>query len=147
MLIRMTETRTRNAALIAQRLRSQITGLAAAGAVATGGLLAGGAALAWGLIESGSGPTPLGPPNALIVDAAAGREGRELVDPRPRTADAEVRLPRTAAEARTNVRYFDAQGYRVVVAGPKAREAAASAGVPAVTASGVRDAIAAVASR
>jgi hypothetical protein len=147
MLIRMTETRTRNAALIAQRLRSQITGLAAAGAVATGGLLAGGAALAWGLIESDSGPTPLGPPNALIVDAAAGREGRELVDPRLRTADAEVRLPRTAAEARTNVRYFHAQGYRVVVAGPQAREAAASAGVPAVTASGVRDAIAAVASR
>jgi hypothetical protein len=44
--------------------------------------------------------------------------------------DAEVRLPRTPAEARTNVRYFDELGYRVVVAGPRAEAAAAAIGVP-----------------
>ena len=48
----------------------------------------------------------------------AGRDGRELVDPRLRDVDADVRLPAQRNEARTNVRYFDALGYRVVVAGP-----------------------------
>ena len=56
---------------------------------------------------------------ALVIDAAAARDGRELVDARLRDSDAQVRLPRTAAEARTDVRYFAAQGYRVVVAGPR----------------------------
>ena len=36
-----------------------------------------------------------------------------------------MRLPRDAAEARTDVRYFAAQGYdRIVVAGPRAAAAA-----------------------
>jgi hypothetical protein len=68
---------------------------------------------------------------ALVIDASHARDGRELVDPRLREADAEVRLPRTSAEARTNVRYFDALGYRIVVAGPRARAAADAVGVAA----------------
>ena len=72
-----------------------------------------------------------GRPIALIVDAAQARDGRDLVDPRLEDVDAEVRLPRTDAEARTDVRYFDAQGYQVVVAGPLAEAAADSTGVPA----------------
>ena len=62
---------------------------------------------------------------ALVIDAAAGRDGRELVDPRLRDSNAQVRLPRSEAEARTDVRYFAAQGYdRIVVAGPRSAAAA-----------------------
>jgi hypothetical protein len=132
MLIRMTRTRT------------HITGVVATAAAAVAGLLAAGGVAASGLLDPEADPA-LGPPHVLIVDAAAGRDGRELVDRRLLAVDAEVRLPRTAAEARTNVRYFDAQGYRVVVAGPQARAAARSAGVSAVPVSGVREAVAAVA--
>jgi hypothetical protein len=46
------------------------------------------------------------------------------VDPRLLGIDAEVRLPRDAREARTNVRYFTELGYRVVAAGPDATAAA-----------------------
>jgi hypothetical protein len=78
---------------------------------------------------------------ALVIDASAARDGRELVDPRLRELDAEVRLPRTSAEARTNVRYFDALGYRVVVAGPEASAAAAAVGVDAVLTAGLPQAV------
>ena len=84
------------------------------------------------------------PHTALVVDASAGRDGRELVDSRLRQADAQVRLPRTGAEARMDVRYFDAQGYRVVVTGPTATEAARATGVPAQRADDLTTALAAV---
>ncbi len=77
---------------------------------------------------------------ALVIDASRARDGRELVDPRLRDLDAEVRLPRTSEEARTNVRYFDSLGYRVVVAGPAAGAAATAAGVDAVRVGGVAQA-------
>ena len=66
---------------------------------------------------------------ALVIDAALARDGRDLVDPRLRGLDAELRLPRTAAEARTDLRYFAAQGYRLAVAGPDSRAAAKATGV------------------
>lgn len=81
---------------------------------------------------------------ALVIDAAQGRDGRELVDQRLRELEADVRLPRTPEEARTNVRYFDALGYRVVVAGPEANAAAAATGVDAVGTPGLAQALAAV---
>jgi hypothetical protein len=80
---------------------------------------------------------------ALVIDASRARDGRELVDPRLRGLDADVRLPRTSEEARTNVRYFDALGYRVVVAGPEARAAAKATGVDAVQTAGLPQALAA----
>ena len=81
------------------------------------------------------------PRTALVIDASAARDGRALVDPRLQSLEAEVRLPRTPAEARTNVLYFDTLGYRVVVAGPAANAAADSAGVGAVHARGLRGAL------
>ena len=80
---------------------------------------------------------------ALVIDASQGRDGRELVDPRLRDLDADVRLPRTSVEARTNVRYFDALGYRVIVAGPQASAAAGAVGVDAVRAADLPQALAA----
>ena len=76
-----------------------------------------------------------------MIDASQGRDGRELVDPRLRDLDAEVRLPRTSEEARTNVRYFDALGYRVIVAGPQARAAAQATGVAALRVAGLPQAL------
>jgi hypothetical protein len=93
--------------------------LLAAGALAVGGLV-------------GSGLTHPGSRTALVIDAEAARDGRDLVDPRLRALEAEIRLPRTWAEAVTNVRYFDEQGYRLVVAGPRAGAAAVAAGARAV---------------
>jgi hypothetical protein len=81
---------------------------------------------------------------AIVIDAAAGRDGRDLVDDRLGAARAELRLPRTPTEARTDVRYLAAQGYRLVVAGPRSRAAAKAVGAPAVGADGVSDAVAAV---
>jgi hypothetical protein len=112
-------------------LGSTIAAFLAGGAVALGGLLAG---------HSDSG----GSRTALVIDAAAGRDGRELVDPRLGDSDAQVRLPRTDAEARTDVRYFAAQGYTVVVTGPKASTAARDTGVAAVSAPDLTGALAAV---
>jgi hypothetical protein len=63
------------------------------------------------------------------------------VDPRLRDLDAEVRLPRTATEARTNVRYFAALGHRLIVVGPRADAAARAAGMDAVRASGIAAAL------
>ncbi len=106
MLIRMTFIGTNIAAVLA------------AGVVATGSLFGGGS-------DEQSRHT------ALVIDASLASVGRQLVDPRLKDVDADVRLPRTSTEARTNVRYFDALGYRVVVAGFKANAAADATGVEA----------------
>jgi hypothetical protein len=114
-------------------LGTQITAAIAAVAVAAGGVVG---------ASSGDG-SRTSPRTALVIDAATARDGRDLVDPRLQAADAEVRLPRTAAEARTNVRYLAELGRRVVVAGPKATAAADSTGVAALEARGLSDALAA----
>jgi hypothetical protein len=106
-----------------------------AGALALGGLLGADR-------DSGSVGTGDSTRTALVIDASQGRDGRELVDPRLRDLDADVRLPRNSEEARTNVRYFDALGYRVVVAGPQASAAAQATGVDAVRAAGLPQALA-----
>jgi hypothetical protein len=111
---------------------THLTALIAASAVAAGGVAG---------VTSGGDGSARG--TALVIDAAAASDGRELVDPRLEAADAEVRLPRTAAEARTNVRYLAELGKRVVVAGPQATGAADSAGVPAVKAANLTEALAA----
>jgi hypothetical protein len=68
---------------------------------------------------------------ALVVDASLARDGRDLIDPRLRELDAELRLPRTEAEAETDLRYFAAQGHRLVVAGPDSQAAAQAIGLGA----------------
>jgi hypothetical protein len=100
----------------------RMTGIASAVAsLAAAGALAVGAALAPGADHSA-------PRTALVIDAPAARDGRALVDPRLRSIDADVRLPRTDTEARTDVRYFAAQGYdRVIVAGPRSTAAGSDA--------------------
>ena len=114
-------------------LGTPITAAIAAVAVAAGGVIG---------ASSGDGSEP-SPRTALVIDAATARDGRDLVDSRLQAADAEVRLPRTAAEARTDVRYMAELGERVVVAGPQATAAADSAGVAAVKAHGLTGAVAA----
>jgi hypothetical protein len=99
------------------------------------------AALTVGCALAASGD-PAGPRIAVVIDADAARSGRELVDPRLRDLDAELRLPRTAAEARTNLRYFHALGYRVVAIGPRTTAAARATGVPAAGARGIGAALA-----
>jgi hypothetical protein len=113
-------------------LGTQIGALLAAGAVAVGGLL-------------GAGSDPPAPPRtALVVDAALARDGRALVDPRLRAVDADIRLPRTQAEALTDVRYFAALDYdRIIVAGPLATAAAGEADAAALRATGLTHALAA----
>jgi hypothetical protein len=98
---------------------THIAGVLAAAAVAAGSLF-------------GAGSDEQGRHTALVIDASLASDGRELVDPRLKDVDADVRLPRTSTEARTNVRYFDALGYRVVVAGSEADAAAVATGVGAV---------------
>jgi hypothetical protein len=100
--------------------------------VALGGVIAGD--------SSGAGSR-----TALVIDASAGRDGRELLDPRLRETPAEVRLPSTFEEALTNVRYFAAQGYRVIVIGPRASAAGAEAGIAAVRAADLPSALTAAA--
>lgn len=112
---------------------TQIIAVLAAVAVAGGGLVG---------ATSGDDAGPASE-SALVIDAAAARDGRDLVDPRLQGADTEVRLPRTVDEARTSVRYMAALGKRVVVAGPNATAAADSAGVAAVKAPGLTGALAA----
>lgn len=85
-------------------------------ALATGGALAGG---------GDSQRT------ALVIDSSLARDGRALLDERLEDTPAEVRVPRTAEEARTNVRYFTELGYRLVVAGPNAGAAAERTGAQA----------------
>ena len=81
---------------------------------------------------------------ALVIDSNLAGHGRQLVDPRLADLDAEVRLPRDAREARTNVRYFDALGYRVYVAGAQATEAAADTNVHATEVDGLDGALGAL---
>ena len=101
------------------------------------------AVIAAAVIALSGGGSDLAPERvALVVDAAGARDGRELVDPRLREADAEVRLPRTSREAHTNIRYFANLGYRVVVVGPRSRAAAKMTGVRAVTAENLSAALA-----
>jgi hypothetical protein len=106
-----------------------------------------GALLAAGAIAVGAVPhasSDRSAPIAIVVDASAARDGRTLVDPRLRDVAADVRLPRTTDEARTDVRYFDAQGYRIVVAGPRSTAAAHAAGVTAQATSDVAGAVGAL---
>jgi len=110
---------------------SGIAALTVAASIAAGAVLDAGAA----------GRSHTAAPTALVVDAAIGGSGRELVDPRLANVNAAVRLPRSASEARTNVRYFDELGYRVVVAGRRSVAAADATGVPALTASGLDGAL------
>ena len=105
------------------RMTAIATGLATL--VAAAGLAVG-AALAPGADHSA-------PRTAIVIDAPAARDGRALLDSRLRDIDADVRLPRDAAEARTDVRYFAAQGYdRIVVAGPRSTAAAHGAAIVGV---------------
>lgn len=95
-------------------------------------LLAAGAVTAGGLLGSDSGAASgSATRTALVIDRAAARDGRDLVDSRLRDVDAAIRVPRTPTEARTDVRYFAAQDYRVVVAGSQASAAANATGVAA----------------
>jgi hypothetical protein len=55
--------------------------------------------------------------------------------------DGELHLPRTPTEAATNVSYFAALGYRVVVASPLAAAAADASDVEAVHAPELKDAL------
>ena len=103
-------------------------------------LLSAGLLTAGGLLGSDSSDTRA----AVVIDAAAARDDRDLVDARLRAVDAEIRLPRTPREARTNVRYFAAQDYRVVVAGSQATAAAEATGVEAEKAPGLTGALAAL---
>jgi hypothetical protein len=112
-------------------LGTNIIAVVAAAAVAAGGL-------AGATSDDGSGSAS---GTALVIDAAAARDGRDLVDPRLESAGAEVRLPRTAEEARTSVRYMAELGKRVVVAGPQATAAVESTGVDAVRAGDLSDAL------
>jgi hypothetical protein len=114
---------------------TQLAALLAAGAVAAGGVVG---------AESGD---DVAPATAVVVDAALARDGRELVDDRLRSLDAELRVPRTPAEARTNVHYLAARHHPLVVAGPQARAAAEAAGVEAVRTSSVAGAVAAAVRR
>jgi hypothetical protein len=129
MLIRMTFLGTHIAAVLA------------AGAVATGALFGADAVADGGLFDADSSEEAA--PTALVIDASLARDGRELVDSRLEGVDAEVRLPRDADEARTNVRYFDELDYRVYVAGAQATEAAERTGVDATAVGGLDGALAA----
>jgi hypothetical protein len=116
--------------------------------VATGGFLgaeavADGPLFASGDAHAGYGVGGQAARTALVIDAALARDGRELVDPRLEGLDAEVRLPRSADEARANVRYFDALGYRIFVAGAQSTAAAERTGVDATAVDGLDGALAA----
>jgi hypothetical protein len=112
-----------------------------------GSLLAAGALALGGLLGAGSDgradqrQASLG----LVIDAAAARHGRDLLDPRLRSAGADVRLPRTAQEARTDLRYLVASGdAALVVVGPRAAAAARETGIRARRAADVAHALRAI---
>ena len=111
-------------------LGTHIAAVIAAGAVATG--VAFGAEAADG---DGGGRT------ALVIDASLANDGRDLVDSRLKDVDAEIRLPRDAEEARTNVRYFDELDYNVYVAGSQVTAAAERTGVDATAVNGLASAL------
>jgi hypothetical protein len=74
-----------------------------------------------------------GPRKALVIDAALARDGRDLIDPRLRALDAELRVARTQAEAETDLRYLAARGYRLEAAGPASTAAARATGLQATS--------------
>jgi hypothetical protein len=78
---------------------------------------------------------------ALVIDSSLASPGTQLVDPRLKDLDAAIRLPRNADEARTNVRYFDALGYTVYVAGGTSTAAADQTGVDATEVDGLAGAL------
>jgi hypothetical protein len=96
-------------------LATTLTSALVAGVIAAGSLLGG-----------GTGNTR----TAVVIDAALARDGRDLVSPHLRKLDAELRIPRTEAEAETDLRYLAKQGYRVVVIGPESRAAARATASP-----------------
>jgi hypothetical protein len=106
-------------------------------------LIAALAVAAAGLLGSASG-SGVSADTALVIQAATARDGRDLVDDRLDEVDAEVRLPRTAEEARTNLRYLSAQGHDIVVAGPQVVAAARATGVPVERSAGLSEAVAAL---
>ena len=114
--------------------RGQIAALLATGALAASAIVGGAAAA--------TGPDVR---TAVVIDASAARDGRDLVHPSLRSLDAEVRLPRNATEAETDVRYFAEQGYLIVVAGPASSAAATTTGVPAEHTADLQGALAATA--
>ncbi len=117
-------------------LTSALASIVAAGALAASSVVGAGA-------NDGTGAPR--PRTAVVIDASAARDGRDLLDPRLRGLDADVRLPRTASEALTDVRYFAAQDYdRIVVAGPDASAAAGRAHVAATPAADLPGALAAL---
>jgi hypothetical protein len=87
-------------------------------------------AVALGSLVGGSGDSKSH--TALVMDAGLARDGRDLVAPRVRDLDAALRLPRTQAEAEADLRYFAAQGYRLLVSGPDSRAAAQATGLAAI---------------
>ena len=111
-------------------LGTHIAAVLTAGAVAAGSVFA----------AQGDEPAK---PTALVIDASLARDGRDLVDSRLEGVDAEVRLPRDAEEARTNVRYFDDLDYHVYVAGTQATAAAEQDGVNATPVAGLDGALSA----
>jgi hypothetical protein len=117
-------------------MQVRMTSIGAITATFLAGAAAGGALAAGDNADS--------PRTALVIDAAVARDGRELVDDRLRATGVELRVPRTAAEARTNVRYLAAADYRLVVAGPQASAAADAAKVDALRARDRAAALAAV---
>jgi precorrin-4 methylase len=112
---------------------TRIAAALAAGAVAAGAVFGAEA-------STGAGPAQ---PTALVIDSSLASQGSELVDPRLDDVDAAVRLPRSADEARTNVRYFHALDYRVYVAGAGSTAAAEQTGVDATEVDGLAGALAA----
>jgi hypothetical protein len=100
------------------------------------------AVAAGGAVGGDSEPDASARGAALVIDAAVARDGRELVDRRLHAADAAVRLPRTSAEARTDLRYLAAQGYRLVVTGPMTVAAVGTTGVVAARAADISGALA-----
>jgi len=128
-------------------LGTHIAAVLAAGAVATGGLFGAEAVADGPLFGGGSGDSQAGGAGgqaartALVIDASLARDGRDLVDPRLEGVDADVRLPRSADEARTNVRYFTELDYRVYVAGAQSTAAAERTGADATAVDGLAGAL------
>jgi hypothetical protein len=104
-------------------LGMQLSAVLAAAVVAVAGVA--------GVTASGPGSLP---ETAIVIDASEARDGTDLIDRRLQDADAEIRVPRTAEEARTNVRYLAELGMRVVVVGRHATAAADTAGMAVVQA-------------
>jgi hypothetical protein len=98
-------------------LATALTSAIAAGLIAAAGLV-------------GGGSTGSSTQRALVIDASLARDGRDLIAPDLR-ARGELRLPRTASEAETDLRYLAARGYRLEVAGPVSSAAADATGVAA----------------